>query len=260
MGISSILSNLRQYMYILNSTPLILNAIPVASAVSVTSTTEPVNISQGVPVSVPVPVSTNEYITPKLSDTLFWCIFIAVNGYDEYLQIHRNYGVKELEIKKLVADMAKNSPHLFKLTNYKITKVAIQEILSELLTSQKDTSMQCFIAMLIYYKINAILVNSTKEFMIEFISNKDSELPTYILNKDGKNYSINIEPVSKEQIENMKETMICLENYSKPLKSVSSYKTSDLTQLAKKLGVYDETEKLKKPELYEKITEYMKWK
>ena len=41
-----------------------------------------------------------EYIVPKQQDSLFWCFFICAFGYDEYVMVNRNYGVKELEIKQ----------------------------------------------------------------------------------------------------------------------------------------------------------------
>lgn len=272
LGLTNILSTMRQYMYILNKTPMILNApiqetVPLEPRIVDTSVknieTMPVDLNTTNDISTMVPEpqkKVDEYITPKLTDSLFWCVYIATNGYDEYLQIQRNYGMKELEIKKSIADMVKEKPSAFKLTNHKVTKVSIQEILSELLTSQKETSMLCLMAMTIYYNINVILVNSTNQFMVEFFSNKDVELPTYAIRKDDRKYSINVEPLSKERIANMKETMVCLENYLKPLKPMTTYKVDDLIQLATKLGLYKDTEKIKKIDLYEKLSEYMKWK
>ena len=250
VGITNVLSSLRQYMYILNSMPMILNSsVPVPKQV-------PIETS----IVIEKPKQIESYITPKLQDSLFWCLFIAVYGYDEYLQIQRNYGVKELEIKKLVAEMVKEKPNSFKLTNHKVTKVAIQEILSELLTSQKETSMLCLISLTIYYNINIVLVNSSNEFMVEFIANKDVELPIFIIKKQEKVYSINVEPLTKDELINKKETMVCLENHLKPLKPISAYKVDDLIDLSTKLGIYNSAEKLKKPDLYEKLSEYMKWK
>jgi hypothetical protein len=275
-GLTSILMNLQQYMFILNNTPLILNQQEITPTVGglinahsptvEIAATDHVNVSESTVLAermtdvLEVKPIVEEYITPKLNDSLFWCLYIAINGYDEYLQIQRNYGVKELEIKKSIAELVKTKANLFKLTNYKVTKVSIQEILSELLTSQKDTSMLCLIAMTIYYNINVILVNATNQLMVEFISNAESELPTYVLRKQDKQYSINIEPISQERRTIMKESMICLENYTKPLKPISNYKADDLINIAKKLGVYNDAEKLKKHDLYEKISECMKWK
>jgi len=247
-GITNILSSLRQYMYILNYKPTVANTLiqpeKIESLLAIEDKKE----------------SSDKFITPKLQDSLFWCLFIAVNGYDEFLQVNRNYGVKELEIKKKVADMVKEKPNFFKFTNQKVTKASIQEILSELLTSQKETSILCLIAMTIYYNVNIILINSTKQFMVEFISNKDVELPTYVFQKDDKRFAVNIDQVTKETILDMKETMVCLENYVKPLKPMSSYKVEDLIKLATKIGLYNPDEKIKKPDLYEKLSEAMKWK
>lgn len=37
-----------------------------------------------------------ELYQPKQQDTLFWCLYIMKYGYNDYLQIDHNYGVKEL--------------------------------------------------------------------------------------------------------------------------------------------------------------------
>jgi len=282
VGVSSILSDLGKYMYILNTTPLILNVVDknITSAIIENKITDVPKLSESfeninelvsnifqepsVPSapplpSVPVKIQT-EYISPKLPDSLFWCIYIAVNGYDEYLEIHRNYGMKELEIKKNVADMVKENPSTFKLTNYKMTKASVQEILSELLTSQKETSMISLMAIIIFYKINIILLNPTTKCALEFISNKDSELPYYVVIKDRNRYSINIEELSKEDVNSRKEEWFCLESYLKPLKPISSYKSEELITISKKLGIHSPGDKVKKPELYEKISEHTKWK
>ena len=79
-------------------------------------------------------------ITPRQPDTLFWCLYIIRHGYNDYLQIDRNYGVKELEEKQHILEFVKENKVNMKNTNYKITNVAIQEIMSELMTQQKQTS------------------------------------------------------------------------------------------------------------------------
>ena len=104
------------------------------------------------------------------------------------------------------------------------------------------------------------MVDSTNRFILEFISNKDENLPTYVLYKDsyGK-YKVNIEPILTDTINNMKNTLISLENYMKPLKPASNYKIDELVGLAMKLGIYNENAKIKKNELYQQIYEICKW-
>jgi hypothetical protein len=202
-----------------------------------------------------------ELISPKQNDTLFWCLFIIHFGYGEYLEVDRNYGVKELEVKKQIGEFITKNPHAMKSTSTKMTKAAVQEILSELLTSQKETSMNSMMAILVYYKINLIMVNSTKLLMLEFVADKDNELPTYVLHKDayGK-YSVKTEPLTTDEIADMKNKMICLESYLKPLKTISSYHVEDLYKIAKQIGIYDENKKYKKTDLYQELSEALTWK
>lgn len=199
--------------------------------------------------------------TPTQQDTLFWCIYIANHGYAEYLQITRNYGVKELEIKKQVADHIQKNPNKMKQVNIKITKIMIQEILSELLTSQKETSLLCLYSLVVFYTMNVILVDPTDRFMVEFISDKTAESPTFVLYKDmyGK-YKLNTQPLTLDQISELRTKMTGLENYTKPLKAVSQYKLSELEDLAKKIGIYNETKKYKKNSLYEELAAACMWR
>lgn len=196
---------------------------------------------------------------PRQQDTLFWCIYIIINGYKEYNEIQRNYGVVELEIKKKVADYVKDNQSKMKSTNYKISKIGTQEIMSELLTSQKITSYECLLAMCVFYKINIIIVYPNDKLMLEFISSNDEEIPFYLLYKDtyGK-YKVDIEIKFWKEIQEMKLTRVCLDNYLKPVKSISNYTIPNLEEMAIKLDIFDSTKKYKKAELYELINNSMR--
>jgi hypothetical protein len=61
-----------------------------------------------------------EFISPTHQDSLFWCIYIAMHGYNDYLQVSRNYGVKELEIKQKIGNYIQSNPSKMKKTNIKI--------------------------------------------------------------------------------------------------------------------------------------------
>jgi hypothetical protein len=202
-----------------------------------------------------------DFVSPKQQDTLFWCVYIAVHGYDEYMQISRNYGVKELEIKKKIADDIIASPYKMKHTNYKITKIMVQEILSELMTSQKSTSMLCLYSMAVHYNIRILIVDSTQKLLLEFLPDtSNTDVKTFVLYKDsyGK-YKLDLEELSTDKVNELKTKMICLENFTKPFKAISNYKLNELEEIAKKVGVYDETKKYKKNDLYEEITHKCNW-
>lgn len=210
---------------------------------------------------------THEYIEPRQHDTLFWCLYIIHHGYNDYLQIDRNYGVKELEEKQKMFNFMKANASKMKNTNYKITNVALQEIQSEMMTIQKQTSMQSLIAMLVYYNINLLIVDASEKTMLEFWVNKedipnmntkitDDSASTYVLYKSkmGK-YKLQIENIATYKIYEMKEKYIILDSYLKPLKSMTNYKVEELEEIAKKLGVYNENKKYKKAELYQFVAD-----
>ena len=212
----------------------------------------------------------DEYIEPMQQDTLFWCCYIIAYGYNDYLQIGRNYGVRELEEKQKILEFVKTNSSKVKNTNYKITNVAIQEILSELMTVQKQTSMLVLISMLVYYNINLLVVDKTGKCMLEFWANKDN-IPrmdticnddnalTYILykNEQGK-YKLQLENLATSKIYELKNNLIVLDHYNKSLKSMTNYKVDELEAMAKKLGLLNDNKKYKKNELYELVSEFCK--
>jgi len=202
-----------------------------------------------------------EFISPTHRDTLFWCLYIIMYGHNDYIQVSRNYGVKELEVKKHIGDMIRANPNILKKANIKITKAAVQEIMSELLTSVRDTSYITMMGMLAIYKMNIILISASGKTMVEFISDKDTQQPTYVLHKDnfGK-YKLQVEPVSEEQIAELKTTVFCLESYLKPLKTVSNYKVDELYAIARQVGIFDENKKYKKGDLYDEMNDVLMWK
>lgn len=204
-----------------------------------------------------------EHFQPRQSDTLFWCLYVLHHGINQYNNIGHNYGVKELEEKQRLAEFINNNKSKVKGTNYKVTNVLIQEILSELLTSQKETSLNVLIALTVFYGINILIVDADNCCMLEFLSSKENDecTQTYVLYKDkyGK-YSAELEWISFSQIVDMRHKYIVLENYLRPMKAVSTYKVEDLVELARKLSIYDENKKYKKSELYDAVHELCKWK
>ena len=203
-----------------------------------------------------------EYFQPKQPDTLFWCLYILHHGMNDYRNIGYNYGVKELEEKQRLAAFIRENISRIKGTNHKITNVLIQEILSELLTSQKETSLQVLTAITVFYNMNIFIVDSHDRCMLEFLANKDvtHDAQTYVLYKDkfGK-YRVQLEWISSNRILELREKYIVLENFMRPMKAVSTYKTDELIELARRFSLYDENKKYKKSELYDAVHKLCKW-
>lgn len=202
----------------------------------------------------------SEYIKPNQKDTLFWCLYIAKHGYNDYLQIQINYGMKQIEYQERISQYIKKNLVLLKNVNTRITKACAQEIISELLTETKKTSFPVLYAYAIFYNMNLILLHPSKKYYIEILSdNFEEDIPIYVLQKgEYDDYSINETPLSKEEYNHIKETKFKLDNHLRPLKAIGNYKVDELHNIAEKVEI-DMTVKYTKPDLYRIITEKIKW-
>jgi hypothetical protein len=201
-----------------------------------------------------------DVITPNHPDSLFWCLYIIVNGYSDYIQISRNYGVKKLEVNTAIMQYIQKNMNKMQETNVKITKIAAQVTMSELLSLQPVTNLNCMLATCIYYKINIWLLNVNKTGLLKFISSKENDNPTYIVYKgDNGIYSVDVEAITKERMSELDTEVICLDSSSRPLKAISHYSVDQLVALADRLKIYDTNKKYKKAELYKEISELLLW-
>jgi len=199
------------------------------------------------------------FIWPRQTDTLFWCIFIIAHGYNEYMQVGRNYGVRELAEKQRVLEFIKTHRAEMKATNIRMTNIAIQEIQSELMTSQRDTSMMALVALAVYYRVNLIIMGINEKCMMEIRSSADDEgIPTYLIQKmaQGK-YKIRPENLSRTRMESLRREVVSLHSFEKPLAPMSAFKVADLQELYAKLG-FSDTKKMGKAEMYRQIGEVCK--
>jgi hypothetical protein len=245
-GLSQILDKLLPYMYTdKQSSP----TIPVHQIN---------NITEAPPAAEP---SKQDVITPNHPDSLFWCIYILAHGYRDYIQIARNYGVKKLEVNKSVMQYMQQNMTKFHETNIKMTKLSAQTTMSELLSIQPTTNLNCLLAMCIYYKLNVYLVDANKKGMLKMISNSENDNPTYFIYK-GENgiYSVDIEPISQERLSSIDNELVCLDSSARPLKTISHYKVEELVTLAERLKIYDVNTKYKKADLYKEISETLMWR
>lgn len=193
---------------------------------------------------------------PTQKDSLFWCLYTAMYSQGEYNAIHRNYGLRKMELNQTILDYLKENTHLFKQVNHKFTKTAVTELLTDLSINQQSTSLVNVYAYLCFYKMNVYIINKEKQSYLPFIL--DSELPTYFIYVDGfKQYTLLLERVSPSQIEKIENKFVCLEGIRKSLKSASAYKIADLTSIMEKLEL--STSGLKKNDMYETILETIHW-
>ena len=199
----------------------------------------------------------DNFIFPEKMDSLFWSIFISVYGYTEYEIIGRCYSNREINEKQNIMEFIRKTPKSLKDMNKKITKAMTQEILSDIV-SNKTTTLDVLPAFALFYKKNIIILNE-KNKNIYLKINLVEDTKEYILlikNKKG-GFGLDAE-ISSEKIQNIFDTKFCLENYNKPLKAISNYKSDELTSIGEMVGM-NANGKIKKQELYNEICKLICW-
>ena len=193
------------------------------------------------------------YYEPSQTDSLFWCIYIHVYGYSDYLQIGHRYGNSELNEKQKIIEFIKKNPKKIKDTKFKVSKGLTEEIISEFMVMNNKTTLLGLIALSVYYNISFFIVNKNKNIYLKYEPNDYTGLPCIIYKTNNK-YVSEMETTA-EIVNNIKDTMLCLETINKPLKSISNYKSNELSEIALKLNI-ELPEKIKKNEVFQKISEY----
>lgn len=197
-----------------------------------------------------------DIISPRQEDSLFWCMYIAIHKYDEYLMIHNKHRTCELEWKQQLSTKINACQSTLKQSNHKVTKTNIQEILSDLMTSPFKTNLLCVIAITVYHNIQFIIMNQTNNMRLEFLTNTSNDV-FVIYKNERNNYMINPEPLSNTALDQIRKNSYLIEHDDKPLKSIGSYKLDDLIEYAKLFGIFNEDEKYKKADLYEMVGMYI---
>jgi len=205
------------------------------------------------------------FIKPKHpEDNLFWCLYIALYGYAKYQT--RNANIELEEKQKIIQYIKKNTSEI-KNINHKLTKICVQELLSDLMTNKKmEINHLCLLnafykkRIIIYVENEGQELAETKGLYFEIYDETTKTNNDYILiKKNSRNeYSLFLYPNEAErEIKNIRENMFLVNDFQNPLKAISIYKISDLHEISSKIGMKLK-EKMKKNELYIEIKNYCK--
>ncbi len=206
-------------------------------------------------------VPVEDYIQPQQKDSLFWCIFIAKYGYQEYLEIQNHYGSRQMDLQKEICDYINENTHLLKNVNIRITKAMVQEIISDLMTEIKKTSIYVLYAYAFYFQLNIVIMHPNEKCFLKVFTESENYENTIVLlqkNEQEQYILLNDNLTLQEYIE-LHNNKYCIENHIRPLKALSSYKVTDLDEIAEKLDIDLEDKPMKKQEKYDEITKLIKW-
>lgn len=195
----------------------------------------------------------NDYFLPKQKDTLFWCLYIFKYGVNNYHNIS-NYGTTELSEKQKCLKFIDKNNNLIKTSNFRITNINIKEIKSELITVQTSTSYNVLIAFIFFYKFNIYLLHNNNLMYIKFTN--DINNINHIIIRDKNKFRIYKMNASQEDINKLSKNKYCFNHFDKPIKGMSTYKVSELNDIA---NIFNINTNVKKQDLYDSIRMQLIW-
>tara|TARA_B110000261_G_scaffold119309_1_gene133080 strand:- start:1321 stop:2004 length:684 start_codon:yes stop_codon:yes gene_type:complete len=207
------------------------------------------------------PLSKQESTTyvPRQKDTLFWCFFIVMHGFDEYELCKCSSFKKEKDFKIASVELIrKNADKL------KAMKLKISVIENELVNEQKITLVGLR-ALSLVYGVSIFYVSGNTYCDFDYVglaaegTSDDTSCGILVHDKATSKTSVKYKdsPASDSDYTNgVMKTHFCIANPDKPMNAISGYTLSDLQEICKKLRIptlRQDGKKETKKTLYEAI-------
>lgn len=196
--------------------------------------------------------------TPNERDTLFWCFYIMVKGIDTYKQMINRNIVVEKQLKIEYIDKFRENKTLVKTH-----RLGPLSHIENMLLNESCIDMKTFQALCILDNVSCVFtfgkcyheINIDKDDEVgDDISNIHTIVSDSAIN-ERKKYSYRSN-TTLDSINLVRNTMFYVDNLSKPVKAMTSYKLEELIDMCNRLQIEIEP-KLKKKELYERIVQCM---
>jgi hypothetical protein len=188
---------------------------------------------------------------PKEQDSLFWCYYIISSGESNYEMINVKNSLVAKQFKINYINKFRTNKQLVKTYKFD-TMTNIESNLAH----DNNINIKTVMTLCVIDKINLIFVS--KNTYYELLMNDSEEI--YVIRELG-NYSrkYGFEIANSNLLEEIRTTLYKIEILDKPIKSLSSYKVKDLTDICNKLAIEIKNiigKNKTKNELYESLIQY----
>ena len=182
-------------------------------------------------------------------DPLFWCLYISVYGYDEYILLKHSIDNTIINEKQKVGSYFVKNPNFMKNVNIKMTKKDIQMLTSQIMVNE-EVSIQLLYAFSIFYK-RPIIVTNNKSYLKIIPDDHNEDYIIILKTNDGYGFD------DKLDYEYIVSNYFELYKYDEPLMPISKYKISELKALMETTNI--ELSNNDKKTMYYEISRYYNW-
>ena len=188
------------------------------------------------------------FFSIKEKDNLFWCYYIIKYGIIKYEALLNNTFAEEQREKIKLIENVRNNKELLKKNKWKRNTIEGE------LVSNNNISVKTFLCICTINNLNVSIVTN----LYLFIQNNEKSSENNIIYYNNDSYKLSIlDRVEKDKLlEEYKRNLWIINNIDKPLLSLSSYKLSELQNIANKLQIpihNDINKRFCKQELYKMI-------
>ena len=214
---------------------------------------------QGIPSGVPsgVPKGVQYKYHAKSKDSVFTCVYVAINGEQSLFQKGTTPTNLLMNEKRLISEHLNKNPNAMKASNYKLTIAKMNEIRCDLMTRPfMDKAAGGLVACAIYYKrpiyavfeeIGAYLRFVSKEYVSDEEDDYNADDIILRIEKGGRLY---VDQSGKSA--DIRANYMALEHYEKPMLGASAYKLDELVGMYTRIFGPSDV-KMSKSEYYEKL-------
>jgi hypothetical protein len=218
------------------------------------------------PIAEPIPIQSAEVkkistiYYPKEKDSLFWCLYIMKYGYKKYNLLIHKHTICEKNLKlSWIETLRKN-----KVFVKNISFDAIMNIEDNLVNDTMIT-INTFMVLCSLEKYRVIILNDEKKYYWDNKTDNTDQMTdnVYVIHiKQITNIYNNYGVEKLDNYINNEEkynSYLYIENWKKPIKSVSQYRVNELIELATKINIQylnKDGKNKRKAELYEEIKRY----
>jgi len=191
---------------------------------------------------------------PSDSDSLFWCLYIIKNGLSNYTQLTNRNLIVEKKLKIEYVERLRKEKQLIK--QYKFDTLTNIE---NSLANETRIDINTFLILCVVGCLNIFYIKKNTFFELNMNDSNKIYIIKYIPEKDKYGF----EETNKENIHEFRDKFYKLDNISKPIKSMATYKTQELIDICNKLGIEttitsenNNPKNKSKKDLYEAIIKY----
>ena len=188
--------------------------------------------------------------TPKQKDSLFWCFYILKYGEQNYEMLENINIVLEKKLKIDYVEKIRKEKQIVK--SYKFATLTHLE---NQLANEEKIDLNTFFTLCVIENINILYV--CKKTYFELLMNDDK---IHIIHRLDNYSKYGYEGIEQSKIDLYRSTLFKVDSVEKPIKSISSYKVSELVEFCTKLGieicVKDTNKNKSKKDLYESLIQY----